>query len=52
MHIYFYFYVTTINIPMGFICHKIIHLGLKIYEAAKQTYIFIFFSNAMLNAEK
>jgi hypothetical protein len=23
-------------------------MGLKIYDAAKQTYIFIFFSNAML----
>jgi hypothetical protein len=35
----FLFYVTTVNIPMG-PYHKFIHMGLIIYDAAKQTYIY------------
>jgi hypothetical protein len=38
----FLFYATTVNIPMGQ-CHKIIHMGLIIYDVAKQTYIYFIF---------
>jgi hypothetical protein len=35
MHIYFYFYATTVNIPMGFLhTTKLSTWGFRIYDAA------------------
>jgi hypothetical protein len=39
----FLFYATTVNIPRVLTCHKIIHMGLIIYDVAKQIYIYFIF---------
>jgi hypothetical protein len=39
MHIYFYFYATTMNIPMGLHTTKLSTWGFRIYEAHKNIFI-------------
>jgi len=43
MHIYFYFYATIVNSLVGFYTPQIIHMGLKNYDAVKQTNIYFIF---------
>jgi hypothetical protein len=45
------FYANTVNIPMAFIHHRIIHVGLKIFIMHNDM-IFIFFSGCTTNVEK
>jgi hypothetical protein len=42
MHIYFYFYATMVNIPMGFLhTTKLSTWCFRIYDAANNIYIYI-----------